>query len=365
MVQEEFPDTCKPTMTLKTNITSQILKERKKRIRNAYSHLMNDKVEEAEEDLKWISVSSDILDKLTSKASRWRWSLLIGIFCILVISIGLTFHIPSAGVYIELTTKTVSLNLIKNWQKQEIVTDSFFINNLRHLSAPGVGISVETEEPFDLEVKGKNIHLDKISFSAGSNVTFTVQQEKLEITSDHDSLNGNLNLLAAHIIVPGLDTIIKAAIPETFSFRTSQPSGVPIRLQLSDTSDHKFTGFQVGSISFLEEALPGSGIFESMVEGGKITVLQTGKKIDLQQGDILSLKMKKSRRVNITRENGLLKVQIEGNAYLFEAGPESYAQDLKPTLLEYVYYQQTLAFIWSSALFLWGLLWSIKNSLFR
>ena len=352
-------------MKLKTNITSRILKERKKRIRNAYENLMDDKIDAAETELKWVSVSNEILEKLTSKASRLRWSLAIGIFCVLVISIGLTIHMPSADVSIELTTKSVTFQLAKDWQKQDVVTDSIFVTNLNQLSAFGLGIFLKDAEPFDLSIKGKNIHLDKLAFSAGSNITFNTQQDNLEIDNDKDSLSGNLNVQEAKIIAQNIDTNIHAAMPEIFSFSTLKPEASPVRIIFTDTADQKYSGFQVKRINFMEETLPGSGIFESLIQGGKITVLQTGNKMQLQQGDNLSLKITKSRHVNITKVKNLLKVEIEGSASKIEAGPGTYSEDLKPTLLEYIYHQQTLAFIWSSALFLWGLLWSIKNSLFK
>jgi hypothetical protein len=233
------------------------------------------------------------------------------------------------------------------------------------LSAFGLGIYRKDAEPFELSIKGKNIHLDKPAFSVGSNITFNTQQDNLEIDNDKDSRSGNLNVQEAKIIVMNLDTNIHAAMPEIFSFCTSKPEAVPVGIIFTDTADQKYSGFQVNRINFMEESLPRSGIFESLIQGGKVTVLQPGNKMELQQGDILSRKMTKSRHVNITKEKNLLKDEIEEYASQFESGPGTSSADLKPALLEYIYHQQTLAFIWSSALNLWGLLWSIKNTLFK
>jgi len=346
-------------------MNKKIPDEHKEHLDLASRYLKNNRVEEAEKELKWIEASDKVREKSASWAARNKWSILIGLICIIFISIGLTFRIPSAKVTIELSARSATLHLVQPWQMAGLVSDSFYIDHLRQLNAPGLDISIIQQEPFYLSIEGKNIKLDTLSFSSGADITFNIIRDKLTLYVNNDSLFGNLDFNTGRAITPLFDTLINVSVDETFSFATGKAATEQLKMEFADTSQIAFRGFKAKNVGFSEETHPGSGVFESTVLGGTISIYETGKKTDLQIGDILKLGRLKCYRLDVLKQKDILKIHMQATTTILEAGPEFYIENLKPTFLEYIYYQQTLAFIFSSALFLWGLLWSLKNSLFK
>jgi hypothetical protein len=59
-----------------------------------------------------------------------------------------------------------------------------------------------------------------------------------------------------------------------------------------------------------------------------------------------------------------INIIFEGTARQIQVGPEGFERNLVPTYLQYFYHQQSLAFFWSTIGFLWGILWSIRKTIF-
>ena len=87
MGKKELPYYCRETMKLKHFLTGKIPKERKEHLDRASDYLRNNKVEEAEKELKWIEVSDNIREKSAAWASRNKWPVLIGLICLLYLQI--------------------------------------------------------------------------------------------------------------------------------------------------------------------------------------------------------------------------------------------------------------------------------------
>jgi hypothetical protein len=59
-----------------------------------------------------------------------------------------------------------------------------------------------------------------------------------------------------------------------------------------------------------------------------------------------------------------IKIQFEGRAKAIQIGPQGFERNLEPNWLTYLYNQEKLVFIWSAFLFIWGILWSIRKTIF-
>jgi hypothetical protein len=121
----------------------------------------------------------------------------------------------------------------------------------------------------------------------------------------------------------------------------------------------------VKDISFGKESVDGSPLLESGIINGTVTILSTGEKVSLAPTSRLRIE---GATGVITRldvgENGL-SLLFEGTVTSASTGPDGFARELKPSLLEYLYHQQRLGFFWAAASFLWGLLWSARTLIFK
>jgi hypothetical protein len=46
-------------------------------------------------------------------------------------------------------------------------------------------------------------------------------------------------------------------------------------------------------------------------------------------------------------------------------GPKGFEKNLAPSLLEYFYHHQRFGFFWGVVAFLWGILWGLKETIFK
>jgi hypothetical protein len=58
-----------------------------------------------------------------------------------------------------------------------------------------------------------------------------------------------------------------------------------------------------------------------------------------------------------------ITVRFAGSVHGLTLGRANFARELRPTLIEYLFHQQTVGFLWGAVTFLWGMLWSARRLL--
>jgi hypothetical protein len=118
-------------------------------------------------------------------------------------------------------------------------------------------------------------------------------------------------------------------------------------------------------ISFSERrpTAPGEEEFESAITKGAINVLDIGSTENLERMDLLSMWGLDVERLKIWGGDDLT-LYFEGSVKQINVGPRGHQKTLSPSLLKYVHERKPLAFFWSAAVFLWGILWGVKKTLF-
>ena len=361
-------------MKIDKNIANRLNLERTRRIRDAAQILLEKgDVEGAKETLKWVEVSSQLLAATQRPAARPIWSVIIALFCLLIAGLAWTLHISTTKISLEISTYNASLKLGKNWSaRHQFTTNLLYINNVAELNAPGLKLhsTIEQgEDPFAMELSGKGIIVTELVLKEDTNVEFTSNSDKLTLFAKGPPIIGELTVNYANLVLEkGGQTIEKSVdvkFPETIRFRTAQTGAEPVRFELSSNNDWRLRRLRAREMGFLEEYPPGSGIFESGIRSGQVRLLETDVTENLREADRLILEGVKTKRLEIRKADHNVRIFFEGSVTKILVGPPDLEKNLAPTFLEYIYHQKRLAFFWSAVVFLWGLFWSIKNTLFN
>jgi len=337
------------------------------RIKIATDALLHDDQETARKNLQWVDLSNSILDKYKKRPDNRKLSIIIALASIFLIGIGLTVRLPKTNVSVDLISKSVTLKLKNDWTiDNRFSTSQLNINNVKEIHGAGSNINIINEEPFNIDVKGSNIIIDKFPLSANSEITIGLQNDVQSLTIKNDSLLTDIQIGKAAININDgqLDTIVNYEVPEIFNLQSFPSPAIPVTLTFTDTSSWSFNGMSLSEINFLEESPAGSGKFSSSILSGKVKILETDQEFSLEKADWLHLTKLQNRKIQLTKSGSLLRIHLEGQVSEVRSGSELFEKVLNPSIVEYLYFAKAFAFFWSCIVFMWSLIWSIKNSLF-
>jgi hypothetical protein len=121
----------------------------------------------------------------------------------------------------------------------------------------------------------------------------------------------------------------------------------------------------VRSLSFARERAsePGSAGFESTIRDGRLIIAETRKEVPLRRGDHLEIADAGEGRLVDVAIGDAVVVAFEGKAGTVDLLQAGRRTDMRPTLLEYAYHNERLAFVWGALGMVWGLAWSVRRTL--
>lgn len=350
--------------------------ERTERYNDAARKLLeHNNVDGAGAQLKWVEISSKVLAS-TKHATMRKWSVLIVFVCILLVGLAWTLRISFSHVALDVTTGNVVMTLRQDWTSDyQFVVDHLIISNLSEVKAPGLNLTASVnadEEAMWLELQGNGMRLNDLSLQASAAVEFSVDGNEILLFVKNSSVSGSIDIRRANMMVDLPDITEERSVqlsaddpPETIEFTTAATGAAPVQLRFTTSQDWRLRGLHVQALGFVEEYPPGSGNFESVIRSGSVSVLETGVEAELQDTDYLTLKNAKSRRFELVKVEDGVKVVFEGGTSKILSGPQDFAKNLTPTWFEYIYHQQRLKVFWGAVLFLSGLLWRIRNTIWH
>jgi hypothetical protein len=342
--------------------------ERKKRIREASEDLLDDRLNEAQKKLDWVETSDKLIKDYGQKPILLQWPVIVSFLSILLIILSMTIHIPRTRIHLDVVTNAVSFTLDEDWKAEtKFRSGQFYVDNLNTVNAGGIGYAIrDFEEPFSMKLKG-NIMFSRFQFRRKAEVKLEMVNSRLSMSVKEDSIVSSIEAYNGTVLkvkLPGEDPVtIHGQYPETVAFSTNKSISSPITMKLMDTSAWQLKNISVMKVQFLDEKDLAERIFKSTIISGNLKILETGKEFRLEEEDHVFLKVVKSSRFKVQHENGKLRVRFEGLVSRLSQGPRDYVHNIKPTVIEYLYYQELWALVWSAILVLSGILWGIKTSL--
>jgi hypothetical protein len=338
--------------------------------------------EQIEESLRRIQIYSKLLAE--AKPGAWRKRLVAAVTAVICLVIGgllwslklSDLRIPTP-IRLELQTSSVQFDIAdpfsmtpaldvgeRNGQQDEVR-----IQNATDVFLPKGTI----EKPTWVIVRADHVQLSKLDLVRQSHIEFTEDGgwAQVLLTGDGNkceiSFSGNALLEAGsdsngvQVKVPFNTKGLVESVGVNADGRDAKPTEIRIRpasfWPVENAKVHHLSFFQVRSTG------PGEQYFESAIKKGTVTLLDIASSENLEERDNLSLEGLESKRFKIWSD-GNLQVQIEGTVKKIAAGPEGFEKNLSPSLLQFMREQKPMTFFWSAVLFLWGLLWGAKKTLF-
>jgi hypothetical protein len=158
-------------------------------------------------------------------------------------------------------------------------------------------------------------------------------------------------------------TKIPKALAETLGIHMRGNDVAPGSLSMTFAGDAALTfrDFDVQALRFVTEVPGPRGlVFVSTLRTGKLGLPDIGATYPLGEGAFLSLRGFRGR-VSALHIADSVTIEAEGTAERVLAGPEGYARDLTPSLLEYLGHNRQVTLLWSALAFIWGLAWSARR----
>lgn len=351
---------------MKKETIKRLHTERIRRLDGAVKKLLDeDDVEGAEKQLEWLETSAKLLSSAQHTNKR-KWAVVIGIICLVIVGLAWTVRVFSTHVSLNVTTGNVVLSLRENWSSNhQFAADEIFIDNIT-VDSGKVSTSLELKG-----LSGEKIIVNQLQIRKGAQIELSVQGHQLTIFVKGAQLSGSVNVQKARKMIEtdeGAEkpVIINAEIPETIAFRTARVGPVPVQLRITlhENEKWKLRGMQTQAIGFVEEFPPGSGNMESVISMGKLTLLETERKVTLSALDHLTLGKAKSRRLELSKADNSVQVVFEGSVSNVLIGTGDFRENLTPTYLQYLYHQQGLKLFWGALVFLIGVVWRIRSTIF-
>lgn len=357
---------------MKMPSNSDLRRLRDERIRSLQRHLLEEKLDNVKEDLEWISVIDQAIVKAKPHHSI-KWSLIIGSLCLILVTISLLIRMPEVNFKGTFLVQRVNSTVSSNWESSHPIAFRMVdITNLSKLEGPELNLRTQPSGTFGLRIQSENpIYLNNLMLKQNSKVSIIRKSENIELLVRDDSISGELMFKGETFISVTGDTILeqKTSSSEynTVNIFSRKVIKDPIGIIFDRVEDWNLNRLQSSEISFDEEIISSDNVIElqSSVIKGDISVLETGKKLVFDAGDIVVFQDVVSRRMNIFPDSTAIKVLVEGKASTLRGGPKGFVSNLKPTLAEYLFHQQKVAFFYSSFIFLWGVFWSVRNFFFQ
>jgi len=357
-------------MKINKQIQKKLNSEGKKRLKGSIELLFEGKVAKVKENLEWIKLSKQVINEEKSRI-RFYWALIVGAICILLLGISYNLHVRKTNVSFELIVDGTRFSLKNKWQSKNIFTaNSFFVDHLTNVSNDFTPVLYSSSEPFSMSLDGDKIKLSNLHLDKDSEIELQAQKNQLKMYVKNTQFSGTFSIRKGEITVDGKRTNFNLGIempPSSYTFDTNPipKTSDPCVLDLKRNISWEFAGLKVDSIQFSEEYPPGSGNTISTVKSGKIFLHEANRQLILRKNESLEIDISKQHRLMLKGENDGIKIFFEGVVSKLYGGPKGIEKNFKPTYLDYVYNNQRLAFFWSAIVFIIGILWSIRNTLFR
>lgn len=358
----------KPPPKLDSHMRRRLKQEAERRTLEAAEQLLHrEDIKKAAHNLAWVAQANRILETYKREPSRLRLAASIALLCIVLAGLALGINAPNNALRLTVQTHSLSFALSErggDWQGKRLLLqgEGLMLENIAGLELRGVQ---HDQGPYNLDLYAADYYVSDLNISAGTWVDVDLEQNILSLAFKRGNVSGTLRIKQAELVLSSELDIIEQSIAEetgeVLQFQSADLGEVPLVLKIDHIQTDRAISLQATELQFLRPDPPASLRWISTVLQGDLVLLLNEKTKPLLAGDHISFEDFESERLLINPENGVLNINVEGQADQISAGPKGYEQDLAPTLLEYLYYQQQLALFWSAVLFLWGLFWSLRN----
>lgn len=358
----------------------QLERHMKDHLHRATAAVTADPAADIGRDLDQIEKYSRLISAARQVDSQERaTAMAIGIICITLIAATQIIRVPSTSITLAVdgTSATFALAEAWRWDNPAVGAEEIRLESFAEVGLPPVLASgPKPSEDYWIDFSGGNLAIASLSVAEGSRVTLETIGGAKELFVVGGAVGGELTLTGNLEIAAGSTAVLPDAelrnvaqafpLPEIVSFASTGESIVPARLNIRSAGELSFEDVRVSSLSFARETAldPGRAGFESTIREGMLTISDTGREVQLRRGDYLEIGSGEGARLVHLTMNDHLQAVFEGRVDRLDIVQAGNRRDLRPSLLEYLYHNERLVFLWSALGLLWGLAWSLRRTIF-
>ena len=342
------------------------IKKLKKKYEEKYSEtlefILNEETEKAENNWKWLELSEKIIK---TKENKFLPPIVIGLSGLLLLSFSF-LPVAKTQVYVTLETNFMALILAENSTSgialkckelgiSPISNIEWEFRNWNEAQLAEAILSVIGED--DVKLGIKELH-------KSATLTFNRSHEILDIYIDNDSIMGDVVIKEGRLMVSKLeiDTLIRSFIPAAVTFQ-AKSLGTPIQFEATGAKDLEADDLVVQKLNFNRQI--SSGEFESGILSGNIIFSATGTEYTINAGNVVDIELNNNAPITIKFLDDRIQLEFEANVSKLFTGPKMFTRSLKPSWLDYFHKNEKIAFYGTAIIWLWGMLWSFKKTIFE
>ena len=338
----------------------------KKKYEEKYSEtlefILNEETEKAEHNFKWLELSQKIIK---GKENKFLPPLIIGLSGLLLLSFSF-LPVATSQVYVTLETNFIALLLAENSTSGiDLKCKELGISPVSNIEWEFRNWNETQLKEAILSVKGKDdIDLGIKELHRSATVTFNTSHDILDIYIGNDSIIGDVVIKEGRLMVSKLklDTPIHSFIPASVIFQ-AKSIGTPIQFEARGGKDLKADDLVVQKLNFNQPI--SSGEFESGILSGNIKFPATGNEYTLNPGNVVDIELNNKTPVTIKFLEDRLQLEFEASVSKLYTGPKMFTRSLKPSWLDHFHNNEKVAFYGTAIIWLWGMLWSFKKTIFE
>ena len=365
---------------MSTDVGSLLASRREERITAVVRRLLDGTdAHELRPELEEIDAYSRLLSTRPPKKERrsWIWPAGVAVVCIVAAGILWSLKIPRTNVSMTVDTDSVTATLAKPWR-----IDDAFHSKLMHferlskIQSPNLGLAIDQRSGDAwFELSGGRIDLQMLEVDRNGTVELFTDPEEVDLYASGARVTGKITVTGKVNVTAGPragETTVNGSydidIPETLEFAVTNPQTVSSQLTVHSPEPWSLGRPQASSLNFARLEIKGVGepLLTSGLKSGTARFNDTAWPVlELREGDFLSVRPAASAVVDARGAKGVIHMTVNGAVSGLRVGDSTAKTELAPSYLEYLYNKKSLAFFWSAIVFLWGLIWSVRNTIFR
>ena len=289
------------------------------------------------------------------------------------IGLTLSFRTRYVNIELEVLTKEFKFKTKEALSfENQIPLSRIYLSHLDSIETEDTIIGRKTDPFFNgsFSQTGNNLNLNKFSISKNSSVTLIKDKNLHNIFLKDGKMSGNALGSSGYIQIDNnkWEFNIPPNNPKYSSYfewnekERFIPGRADFLIREDKREEFQISSNSVDSLYFLEEKISFEDnlpIVNSSIIGGFINIFESRGKKELIQGDNLIINIIDCENFTISSEEDFFRVSFKGLISKVKSGPRDFEQNLKPTLLEFLYYNKFLGIVWGGIIFVWGGLYAL------
>ena len=353
--------------------------QRKERIARASRRLLDGESPQAiRPDLEEIDAYSKLLAAAEPPRQRtWIMPAVVAVVCVVVAGLLWSMKVRRTNVFMTADTESLRFVLAQPWRLENAFhSPQIHGERLSTIHAPNLGLNFdESSADAWFELRGGTSELETLEVDGGASVEVDSDRDEIDLYVSGARVRGRFNVSGKVTVTAGpragettVNQTYELDVPETVELAVSKPQRIASQLSVHAPGAWSLGRPVANRLGFDREESRGAGK-RTLVSGVKRGTLRfddvSWPAIDLREGDMVALRPTESAVLMARSEGEAIHVTLSGAVDEVRAGDASAQRTLAPSYLEYLYSQKSLSFFWGAIVFLWGFIWSVRNTIFR